>query len=54
MNAPQIIAISLVMLDLGFAIAKHGQPRTRPYSQFDSLINSAIWLGLMYWGGFFG
>lgn len=51
---PQGIYLALVLIGLGVAAAKHGQPKTGTYSFWVSLPASAILLGLLAWGGFFG
>lgn len=51
-TAPQLIYLALVTLGLGFAIAKHGQPRG-PVNALDTLFGTAIALAILGWGGFF-
>jgi hypothetical protein len=53
MHTPQIIYLCLVTADLGFHIAKHGEPKDGKFSAISSLMSSAIILSLLYWGGFF-
>lgn len=50
---PQAILLGLVILSLGFTIAKHGE-RQSDYNAFISITGAGIHLGLLYWGGFFG
>lgn len=49
---PQIVYLALVMMGVGVALAKHGEPRT-PYSAWGTLLATAICLGLLWAGGFF-
>jgi hypothetical protein len=54
MNTPQIIIIVLFSMELGLALALHGQKRRSPYYSFwETLLALAIMLGLLIWGGFF-
>lgn len=52
---PQIILTSCIILNVGVALARYGQPK-RPdtYDVVDLIIGPAITLGLLYWGGFYG
>ena len=53
---PQITFLCLVILEMGFTIAKHGEKKTGPsayYSLWNSLISTGIVLGILHWGGFF-
>lgn len=54
MSTPQIIMIALLGMDVGIALSKHGQPRNANHSIFITLFSTAIFVGLLYWGGFFG
>lgn len=49
---PQYTYLALVVLGLGFVIAKHGEPRS-PHNLWVSLIATAIALSLLHAGGFF-
>jgi hypothetical protein len=49
---PQLTYLALVLLGVGFAIAKHGEPQL-PYSMFRSLAGASIAFFLLYQGGFF-
>jgi len=53
MGVPQIIFIVLLSMQLGMAIAKHGEPRL-PYHAGWAVANIILVTGLLYWGGFFG
>lgn len=53
MKLPQLILLGFMVLGLGVALAKHGQPRNDKYNFGISLITSAIEIALLYWGGFF-
>ncbi len=54
MGLPQITFIVLLAIDLGIAMAKHGQPRKGQHNFIASLVASAILLFLVWRGGFFG
>lgn len=54
LHAPQLIYLFLMLLGLGFSLAKNGEPHTEKYSFFSALFRSAIVFGILYWGGFFG
>lgn len=54
LGTPQIIYLTLSILGLGCALAKHGEvKKTEKYNFFASLLGNAVSLGLLYWGGFF-
>jgi len=50
---PQIILLGLIVMGLGLNLAKHGEPQKGKHSFWMSLVNSAVIVGLLYWGGFF-
>lgn len=54
LNAPQIIWFVIILLHLGFGLAKHGQKRNDEHNFFVDLFATAFSFGLLYWGGFFG
>lgn len=49
---PPITYAMLGILDLGFVIAKHGQPRD-PYSVWSQVFAIALSWSILWWGGFF-
>jgi len=52
--APQIIMLSIVLLNLLISAHLHGKPKKeKNYNFFVNLIAYSIQLGIMYWGGFF-
>lgn len=53
MGIPQIIYIILLAMNLGVALAKHGQPKNTNYNFVAQLIAVIIEAGVLYWGGFF-
>lgn len=54
MNTPQIIIIALLALNLGMHLAKHGEPRVNTnYSFWWQCVDTAAWVWLLKWGGFF-
>lgn len=55
MGAPQIIVIGIFALRLLVAADKHGQPKEPDtHNLAVSVIVTAIWAVLLWWGGFFG
>jgi hypothetical protein len=52
-KAPQIIMIVLLSINIVIALMKHGEPRNDKYSVWVALINAAINVALLWWGGFF-
>lgn len=50
---PQGIYLALTLFGLGVVVAKHGKPR-EAYDATITTIGTALILGLLYWGGFFG
>lgn len=51
MGWPQWIVIGFMLLGLGIALAKHGEPRS-PFSFWSALIGQAITWWLLWMGGF--
>jgi hypothetical protein len=56
MHAPQIIVIVLLAINLAGNAVKDGEPTPPPHTyRFGvSLVRVAIWVSLLWWGGFFG
>lgn len=54
MHWPQIAMISLFALEIGFRIARSGQPRTGNVSVMSGFIELGILGWIMYAGGFWG
>lgn len=54
MNAPQVTIVGLMVATAVLNLAKHGEPRTNPFSFPLSLVNVAIWATVLWWGGFWG
>lgn len=54
MNAhlPQVVAILLLGIELGITATLNGKPRP-PFSVVSSVVSILLWVGLLYWGGFF-
>lgn len=52
MTTPAIIILGLVFLDIVAAMALHGKSKGK-WNAGMTVLNSAIVLGLLYWGGFF-
>ena len=48
-----IILLCLMVLGLGIALAKHGQPRKDPYNFWTQLISFIISIVLLYFAHFF-
>jgi hypothetical protein len=53
MGIPQIILIVLMSINLLLTARLHGTPRKGKYSFWGTLIFTALYFGLYYWGGFF-
>jgi hypothetical protein len=53
MNAPQLIWLGWSGVCLGFALAKHGQPRDDRHSFWYSATATGIGIYVLWWGGFF-
>lgn len=54
MGAAQIIVIVLCALHVGGNLAADGKPRNTNFSFWQALGRVAIWIALLWWGGFFG
>lgn len=52
-GAPQITFLVLYVLNLGVALAKHGEEEIRQYNFISRTVGILIQIGLLYWGGFF-
>lgn len=53
MGVPQIILIVLLAIGCGSSLAKHGEPQEDENCWY-TIISTAILVGLLSWGGFFG
>lgn len=51
LHLPQLILASLMLLNLGVAIAEHGKPRS-PSSAWHTIWPAVLLTGLLWWGGF--
>jgi len=51
-GAPQLILLGFYLYSAGVAIGKHGESRSN-INFWKSLILNAMYVGLLYWGGFF-
>jgi hypothetical protein len=49
---PQFVLAGLLVLSLGFTLAKDGQLRTDKHSFGRSVVFTALWVWLLYMGGF--
>lgn len=54
MNIAKIILLCLYGIALLCAAHDHGKPKTGKNNFFATLIATAIEIGLLWWGGFFG
>ena len=54
MGAPQIILIVLLAIGGTITLAQHGTWQVREYNFVTWSIVTAVEVGLLYWGGFFG
>ena len=50
---PQGILLSLYLLGLGIALAKHGQEKDEKHNFLLSLAITVLQVALLWWGGFF-
>jgi hypothetical protein len=44
----------MIVLNLGIAIAKHGEPEKGKHSAWTTLFGAVITMAILWWGGFFG
>lgn len=54
LHAPQFIYLALMLLGLGIALAKDGEPKTGNHNFWATFIGECLLCSLLYWGGFFG
>ena len=54
MHTPQIIMIILLAIQGTVFLLKHGEPKDSRYSFPAWIVSTAIYVSLLYWGGFFG
>lgn len=54
MGAPQIIWICVAGINLLILAFEHGRPKQGKNSIWTALVGTAISIGLLLWGGFFG
>lgn len=52
MNWYQVVAIILMILPIGYHLAKHGQKRDDSYNAFGRMIVATYWAVILYYGGF--
>lgn len=50
---PQLIYIVLAVIGLFVNIERHGRPREGTYNGVASFIATALFIWLLWWGGFF-
>lgn len=49
----QIVYISLLAMNLGISLVKHGEKKNEYYNFYTTLFATALNVALMYFGGFF-
>ena len=54
LGAPQLIYLVLALVALGRETAKHGEQSVHEHNFWISALVRASFVGLLYWGGFFG
>lgn len=54
MGVPQIIMTIMFTINLAVSLVLHGEIKEEKVNFFAVLITSAIEVGILYWGGFFG
>lgn len=52
MNAPQIIMIVLIAINLVIELILNGQEIPRKHSFVEDVVAKALLVALLYWGGF--
>ena len=52
MSIPAIIILGFVFLEIVVAMTLHGRPKGK-WNAGATLLNEAVIVGLLYWGGFF-
>ena len=52
MNAPQIIMIVLIVISLVLEFILNGEETTTKHSFVEQFIAKALFVALLYWGGF--
>ena len=50
----QIIMIIILAMNLGISLVKHGETEIKKYNFWTTLIATAINVGILWAGGFFG
>ncbi len=50
---PQFILLALIVLGMGTAAVKHGEPQPN-YNFVATLVSAVIQIAILAWGGFFG
>jgi hypothetical protein len=53
LHAPQLILLALILLGTGIHLAKNGEPRDDTWSFGKAMFSNIVFIGLLYWGGFF-
>ncbi len=53
MNAPQIIVISLFVMNVTMTLCNHGKPAGN-HNAIAATIGTAVMAALLFWGGFWG
>jgi len=53
MSTPAIIVIVLLTLSLATGAALDGDDKTGKHKFSISMFRAGLWVGLLYWGGFF-
>jgi hypothetical protein len=54
LHAPQLIYLALMLISLGIAMSRHGEPKSGNHNLLVDIIATALGFALVYWGGFFG
>ena len=53
MSTPAIIILILIFAEIVTAMALHGKPKGGKWNAGVTLLNEALIVALLYWGGFF-
>lgn len=50
---PQLIYLVLSLLGIVITLVNHGEPREGQYNVYSVIVGELLFIGLLWWGGFF-
>lgn len=53
MRIPQVLLCAILFAGVLVNFIEHGKEHTQRHSLWRSLFRTVLWLGLLWWGGFF-